>query len=93
VVTARVINLTDGDYVHTGPMGTGVLSKMGGCAVLEIVGRNGGAVQVLVTTYRHQPLDLNMLQSQDIEPTAQHIIVVKSLVHYTYCISDVMYCL
>jgi microcystin degradation protein MlrC len=81
-VTAKVVNLTDGDYVHTGPMGTGVLSNMGRCAVLEIAGRNGGAVQVLVTTYRHQPLDLNMLQSQGIEPTAQHIIVVKSLVHY-----------
>ena len=81
-VTAHVINLTDGDFVHTGPMGTGVLSQMGRCAVLEIAGRHDGAVRVLVTTYRHQPLDLNMLQSQGIEPTAQHIIVVKSLVHY-----------
>jgi microcystin degradation protein MlrC len=81
-VAAKVLNLTDGKYIHTGPMGTGVQSNMGNSAVLEIAGQNSGAVKVLVTTYKHQPLDLNMLQSQGIEPTEQQIVVVKSLVHY-----------
>lgn len=81
-VTAKVVRLTDGDFVHTGPMGTGVLAKMGPSAVLEIEGTNGGSVTVLATTYRYQPLDLNMLQSQGIEPSDQQIVVVKSSVHY-----------
>ncbi|MBN9393309.1 MAG: M81 family metallopeptidase [Chloroflexi bacterium] len=81
-VTARVIRLTNGEFVHTGPMGTGVLSKMGPSAVLEVQGDNGSRVTVLTSTYRHQPLDLAMLQSQGIEPSEQQIVVVKSSVHY-----------
>ncbi len=81
-VTARVVRLTDGEFVHTGPMGTGVLSKMGPSAVLQVEGQKGGEVSVLVTTYRHQPLDLAMLQSQGLEPTEYQIVVVKSSVHY-----------
>lgn len=81
-VTATVVRLTDGEFVHTGPMGTGVLSKMGPSAVLEVQGEKGGSVTVLVTTYRHQPLDLAMLQSQGLEPTEFQIVVVKSSVHY-----------
>ncbi len=81
-VTATVVRLTNGEFVHTGPMGTGVLSKMGPSAVLEIQGENNGSVTVLVTTYRHQPLDLAMLQSQGLEPTDYQIVVVKSSVHY-----------
>jgi microcystin degradation protein MlrC len=49
---------------------------------LEIEGANGGSVTVLATTYRHQPLDLAMLQSQGIEPSEQQIVVVKSSVHF-----------
>ncbi len=81
-ITAKVVRLTNGEFVHTGPMGTGVLSKMGPSAVLEIAGENGSLVTVLATTYRHQPLDLAMLQSQGIEPTDRQIVVVKSSVHY-----------
>lgn len=81
-VTARVVRLTNGEFVHTGPMGTGVLSKMGPSAVLEIESVREGSVTVLVTTYRHQPLDLAMLQSQGIEPAQQQIVVVKSSVHF-----------
>jgi microcystin degradation protein MlrC len=81
-VTAKVIYVSDGKYVRTGSMGTGMISDLGPTAVLEIAGQNGGSVKVLVTTYRQQPTDLNMLQSQEIEPTEQQIIVVKSLNHY-----------
>lgn len=81
-VVAQVVRLTDGKFIHTGPMGTGVQSEMGPTAVLKIQGQHGGAVQVLTSTYRYQPLDLAMLRSQGIEPTEQQIIVVKSSVHY-----------
>ncbi len=81
-VTAKVVNLTDGKFVNTGPMGTGVEFDIGPTAVLELQGQHGGTVQVITSTYRTQPRDLAMLRSQGIEPTAQHIIVVKSSVHY-----------
>jgi microcystin degradation protein MlrC len=88
-VVARVVRLSDGKFIHTGPMGTGVQSEMGPTAVLEVQGQQGGAVQVLTTTYRYQPLDLAMLQSQGIEPAQQHIIVVKSSVHFRAAFSPI----
>lgn len=81
-VTAQVIRLTEGEFVIKGPMLTGTTVKLGPTAVLEIPGERGGAVQVITTTYRTQPLCLEMLRSQGIEPMEQQIIVVKSSVHY-----------
>jgi microcystin degradation protein MlrC len=81
-VTARVVRLTDGTFVHKGVMGTGVQQDVGPTAILEIEGASGGSVTVMTTTYRQQPTDLEMLRSQGIEPTARQIIVVKSSVHY-----------
>lgn len=81
-VTGRVVRLSDGRFVHTGPMSTGVAMNMGPTAILELEGQRGGRVQVVVTTYRYQPTDLEVLRSQGIEPTAQQIIAVKSSVHF-----------
>jgi microcystin degradation protein MlrC len=81
-VTARVVRLTDGTFVHKGVMGTGVQQNVGPTAILEIEGASDGSVTVMTTTYRQQPTDLEMLRSQGIEPTARQIIVVKSSVHY-----------
>jgi microcystin degradation protein MlrC len=81
-VTARVARITDGAFVHKGPMGTGTTHKLGPTAVLEIESQGGGTVQVVTTTYRYQPTDLEVLRSQGIEPTRKQIIVVKSWVHY-----------
>ena len=60
-VTAKVINITEGKFVNTGPMITGVEFDIGPTAVLEVQGQNGGVVQVITSTYRCQPLDLAML--------------------------------
>lgn len=81
-VRGRVVGLSDGRFVHTGPMSTGVEMHLGPTAVLDLDGQSGGRVQVVVTTYRYQPTDLEVLRSQGIEPTARRIIAVKSSVHF-----------
>ncbi|HET9016410.1 MAG TPA: M81 family metallopeptidase [Thermomicrobiaceae bacterium] len=81
-VTGRVVRLSDGRFVHTGPMSTGVEMNMGPTALLELEGERGGRVEVVVSTYRYQPTDLEVLRSQGIEPTAKQIIAVKSSVHF-----------
>jgi len=76
-VTGRVRTLSDGRYIIKGPMGTGSESDMGATAVLDVAGND-----VIVTTKRLQPLDLNLYRSLGIEPTEKRFIVVKSSVHY-----------
>ena len=81
-VTGRVVRITDGEFVHKGPMGTGTKRSLGPTVVLAVKSQGGGTVEVVVTTYRYQPTDLEVLRSQGIEPTEKQIIVVKSSVHY-----------
>jgi microcystin degradation protein MlrC len=81
-VSGRVVRLTDGKFVHKGPMNTGVGVDLGPTAVVELDGQNAGKVQVVITSLRYQPTDLEVLRSQGIEPTEQQILVVKSSVHF-----------
>ena len=81
-VTARVVRLTDGRFVQTGPMNTGMATNMGPTAVLDVQGQHGGSVNVITTTIRHQPTDLEVLRSQGFHPTELDIIGIKSAVHY-----------
>lgn len=81
-VMATVARITDGHFVHKGPMNTGVAYDLGPTVVLEVEGQNGGMVQVVTTSLRYQPTDLEVLRSQGIEPTEQQILAVKSSVHY-----------
>ena len=76
-VEARVKLLSDGKFINKGPMGTGSESDMGKTAVLEINGND-----VIVTTKRLQPLDLQLYRSLGIEPSEKKFIIVKSSVHY-----------
>lgn len=76
-VTGTVKTLTDGKWIVKGPMGTGSESDMGETAVL-LVGGN----EVIVTSKRLQPMDLELYRSLGIEPTERKFIVVKSSVHY-----------
>jgi microcystin degradation protein MlrC len=75
--TAYVRLLSDGSFVQTGPMGTGVRAEMGKAAVLVIEG-----VEVIVTEQRIQPYDAALLRSVGIEPTERRIIALKSAVHF-----------
>ncbi|MDP9375334.1 MAG: M81 family metallopeptidase [Chloroflexota bacterium] len=81
-VTARVLRVTDGRFRHTGPMSTGAEMNLGPTAVVAPAGAGGGEVQVILTTHRYQPTDLEVFRAQGIEPTEQQILVVKSSVHF-----------
>ncbi len=76
-VTAEVVGLADGTFTNEGPMGTGAQSDMGPTAVLKI-----GGNEVIVTSKRLQPLDLQLYKSLGIDPAAKRFIVVKSSVHF-----------
>jgi microcystin degradation protein MlrC len=76
-VTARVKGLSDGTFTNEGPMGTGAESDMGPTAVLDIGGND-----VIVTSKRLQPLDLQLYKSLGIDLETKRFIVVKSSVHY-----------
>lgn len=76
-VTGVVRNVTDGIYRNKGPMGTGVQMDMGPTAVFDVNG-----VEILLTTKRTQPTDLEIFRSQGIEPTEKQILMLKSNVHF-----------
>lgn len=81
-VTAKVVKLTDGKFLQTGPVQHGVIADFGDTAVLEIAGN-----LVLVTSLSRQPFDIEIFYSHGIDPAKQKILVTKSSIHYraTFC--------
>jgi microcystin degradation protein MlrC len=75
--TARVVSLSNGQYVVQGPMMRGMRADLGPTAVLTI-----GGGQVIVNTFNQQTFDPQVIRSQGLEPTGAHIVVVKSALHY-----------
>ncbi len=76
-VTGTVRTLTDGDYVVTGPMSTGVTIHMGPTAVLDT-----GKVQIIVCSYNNEPFDQGVFTSVGIAPEHMRYLVLKSRIHY-----------
>ncbi len=76
-VTGRVRTLSDGRFVHKGPMFRGLEGRLGPTAVLDV-----NDVKIILISLRWQTLDPEMLRFVGIDPTAEKIIVVKSSVHY-----------
>ncbi len=76
-ITGIVKNLTDGRFVITGPMMTGVEANMGRSAVLDT-----GNVEIVVTEKPYEPWDLGVFRSVGIEPTKKTFLLLKSRVHY-----------
>ncbi len=76
-VTGRVRALSDGHFVHKGPMFRGLPGRLGPTAVLEADG-----VKIILISLRWQTLDPEMIRLVGIEPTAEQIVVVKSTVHF-----------
>lgn len=72
--------LTDGEFVNTGPMGTGTKNYFGRTALLRC-GMDDG-VSVLVTENRSQPRDAECWRHVGIQPERLDVIVVKSTNHY-----------
>jgi microcystin degradation protein MlrC len=76
-VTGRVRTLSDGRFVHKGPMMRGLEGRLGTTAVLEVDG-----VKIILISQRRQTLDPEMLRFVGVDPLAEHILVVKSTIHY-----------
>jgi microcystin degradation protein MlrC len=76
-VTGTVRTLSDGRFVHKGPMLRGLPGRLGPTAVLGVAG-----VRVILISLRWQTLDPEMLRFVGIEPTEEKIVVVKSTLHY-----------
>lgn len=76
-VTGYVRSISDGKWVHEGPENAGVPVEMGPTAVLRVDG-----VNLIVTTHKSMPGDLQQLRSVGIEPGSQRILVVKAAVRW-----------
>ena len=76
-MTGRVAALSDGTFVHKGPMLTGLPGRLGVTAVLQ-----SGGVKVILISHRWQTLDPEMIRIVGIEPRDERLIVVKSTIHY-----------
>ncbi len=76
-VTGYVRLITDGHWFHEGPENAGVPVDMGPTAVLRVEG-----VNLVLTTYKTMPGDLQQLRSVGIEPSEQRILVVKAAVRW-----------
>ncbi|MCX7141690.1 MAG: M81 family metallopeptidase [Proteobacteria bacterium] len=76
-VSGRVVSITDGEIVFTGPMYTGLKSYLGRTAVLDT-----GRAQIVVTERHHEPFDLVIFRHCGIEPVKKRFIMLKSRIHY-----------
>ena len=76
-VEGVVRHLSEGDFVHDGPMWKGVAISMGPTMVLGI-----GGIDVIVCTNRMQTTDLQAFLSQGIDPRGRAVLVVKSSHHF-----------
>ena len=76
-VTGRVRTLSDGRFVHRGPMCRGLEGRLGTTAVLDV-----NDVKIILISHRWQTLDPEMIRFVGIDPTAEKVLVVKSSVHY-----------
>ena len=77
-VTARVLKLTDGHFVCTGPMAGGNVANLGPTALIS----PAPGVRVIVTSRKMQAYDQALFRHVGIEPAAQRIIALKSSVHF-----------
>jgi microcystin degradation protein MlrC len=76
-VTGRVRTLSDGRFVHKGPMFRGVEGRLGPTAVLDV-----DDVKIILISRRWQTLDPEMIRFVGIDPAGERILAVKSTIHY-----------
>jgi microcystin degradation protein MlrC len=74
---AKVLTLTDGSFVLTGPMGAGNPAGLGPTALIDIQG-----VRVIVVTRKMQALDQAIIRHVGVEPSECAILALKSSVHF-----------
>ena len=76
-VTGKVARITDGEFVVTGPMATGVRIRMGRTAVIDT-----GSVQLVVSERRAEPFDLGVFTHAGIDPRRKKYVLIKSRQHF-----------
>ena len=76
-VTGVVRTLSDGRFVHKGPMARGLPGRLGTTAVLDV-----NDVKVILISHRWQTLDPEMIRFVGLDPLDHKILVVKSTIHY-----------
>jgi microcystin degradation protein MlrC len=76
-VEGRVLAITDGEFVVTGPMYTGVRMHLGRTAVFDT-----GRAQIVVTERPHEPFDTGVFTHAGIDPRRKRYVVLKSRIHY-----------
>ncbi|WP_270938075.1 M81 family metallopeptidase [Falsiroseomonas oryzae] len=76
-VEARVLKLSDGRFLCTGPMAGGNLAELGPTALIGI-----GGVVAIVTSRKMQAYDQALFRHLGVEPAAQRILALKSSVHF-----------
>jgi len=76
-VTGTVRTLSDGRFIHRGPMMHGLPGRLGRTAVLDV-----DDIKVILISYRWQTLDPEMMRFVGIDPLLEKILVVKSTIHY-----------
>jgi microcystin degradation protein MlrC len=77
VVSGRVRTLSDGRFVHKGPMFRGLEGRLGPTAVLDV-----NDVKIILISHRWQTLDPEMIRFVGIDPLGEKVLVVKSSIHY-----------
>jgi microcystin degradation protein MlrC len=76
-VTGIVRTLSDGRFVHKGPMARGLPGRLGTTAVLDV-----NDVKVILISYRWQTLDPEMIRFVGLDPLEHKLLVIKSTIHY-----------
>jgi microcystin degradation protein MlrC len=76
-VTARVLRLSDGCFMCTGPMAAGNAADLGPTALIA-----SGGVAAIVTSRKMQAYDQALFRHIGIEPSMQRILGLKSSVHF-----------
>jgi microcystin degradation protein MlrC len=76
-VEARVLRLSDGRFMNTGPMTGGNFADLGPSALIGI-----GGVAVIVTSKKTQAHDQALFRHLGVEPARQRILALKSSVHF-----------
>src|SRR5262249_1943618 len=76
-VTGVVRTLSDGRFIHKGPMARGLPGRLGTTAVLNV-----NNIKVILISYRGQTLDPEMIRFVGLDPLDHKILVVKSTIHY-----------
>lgn len=76
-LSGRVTRITDGQFVVTGPMFTGVQVNMGNTVVLDV-----GNMQIVISAKRVEPFDLGVYTHCGLDPTRAKYVLLHSRQHF-----------